>query len=475
MSQEPSTSKEKTSDPRENWSQIEWLASESDKSLQEFLGGLTESQAEALLWDWSLWARPNQLPPASLWSNWLILSGRGWGKTRSGAEWVRSTEARLGGSCRFALVGETAADSRDVMVEGDSGIMGIYPEGEAPKYEPSKRRLTWKSGATASLFNATEPNQLRGPQYTHAWVDEMAKWRYAEETWDMLSFGLRLGDLPQVIITTTPRPIPLLRKLINSPRTVITRGSTYENISNLAPTFIEQVIETYEGTRMGRQELEAEILDDAPGALWTRAMLDDHRVQLNQTEGLPEMVRVVVAIDPAVAEADTMDEGHSETGIIVAALGGDGRAYILDDVSVRDTPGGWARRAVSAFDRHYGDVMVVERNAGGAMVEATLRSVRATLNVKTVWASKGKQIRAEPIAALYEQGRVSHVGTFASLEDQQVAFTADGPLGRGDSDRVDALVWALTELFPQMVRRTDRKTKVRHEGVRGYKVFGRRR
>lgn len=405
---------------------------------------------------WPFWARPSQIAPSGDWDGWLILAGRGFGKTRTGAEWVRSmvcgpTPLSKGRYSRVALVAETAADARDVMVEGESGLLAVHPKSHRPNYEPSKRRITWPNGAVATLFNATEPDQLRGPQHDLAWLDELAKWRYAQETFDMLQLGLRLGDAPKQCVTTTPRPIPLLKAMIANPRWTVTRGSTYDNSINLAPSFLSQIAKRYEGTRLGRQELTAEILDDAPGALWTRAKLDETRRK--KTDKLPDMQRVVVAIDPA-ASAGTED-GQAETGIVVAGVGVDGRGYVLDDVSCRATPNAWARQAVAAYDRYSADAIVAETNQGGQMVESTIRSVRPAVPFIGVHASRGKVTRAEPVAALYEQGRVSHVGTFPQLEDQMVLFTPLGIEGDTTADRTDALVWALTELFPSMVHRAE--------------------
>ena len=439
---------------QENVSLIESLASLPEAERQQILNDLSEEEADELLYDWRAWSRPNQIAPEGDWHTWLILAGRGFGKTRSGAEWVREQEAQ--GKRNIALIGETAADARDVMVEGVSGILSVYPPNEAPIYEPSKRRLTWPSGATATLFNATEPDQLRGPQFDCAWCDELAKWRYARETWDMLQFGMRLGDDPRQVVTTTPRPIPVLKEILRTEGTVVTRGSTYDNKANLAPKFYKTVVEKYEGTRLGRQELRAEILDDVPGALWTRANLDEHR---RQEKDLPDMQRIVVGVDPAGGSPDESDD-LAETGIVCAGLGEDGRAYILDDLSCQASPNGWARKAISGVDLRNGDLIVAERNNGGQMVEQTIRSVRSTINVKTVWASRGKVTRAEPIAALYEQGRVSHVGSFAELEDQMVLFTTHGITGDTTGDRVDALVWALTELFPKIIQRPENKKKL---------------
>jgi phage terminase large subunit-like protein len=350
---------------------------------------------------------------------------------------------------RIALVAETAADARDVLVEGESGILAVHPRAFRPKYEPSKRRLTWPNGAVATLFNATEPDQLRGPQHDAALSDELAKWRYAKETWDMLQFGLRLGDDPRQMITTTPRPIPVLKEILQSPNTVVTRGSTLENRANLAPSFIKTIVDKYAGTRLGRQELSAEILDDVPDALWTRAALDRDRIRPDK---LPTLKRVVVGVDPAAKKNEVPEDGAA-TGIVVAGVGEDGRGYVLDDATCRESPNGWARKAIACFDRYDGDCIVGEINNGGDMVESTIRVVRPTAPFKEVTASKGKWTRAEPIAALYEQGRISHVGTFAGLEDEMVNFGPNGMVGDASPDRVDALVWALTELFPALVKK----------------------
>jgi predicted phage terminase large subunit-like protein len=445
-----------------------YLASLTPRRRKKFLASLTARELKSLSYDWKFWARPNQQAPEGDWHIWLILAGRGAGKTRCGAEWVRRCvcgPTPLGGGAygRIALVAETAADGRDVMVEGPSGLLGVHPAGFRPKYERSKRRLVWPNGAVATLYNATEPDQLRGPQHEAAWCDELAKWRYAQETWDMLQFGLRLGDNPRQVITTTPRPIPIIRDLLASEGQgiAVTRGSTYENRANLARSFFKTIVKRYEGTRLGRQELNAELLDDVPGALWTRAVLDRHRIASGGP--LPSMRRVVIGIDPA-AKASLAGDRSSETGIIAAGLGEDGRGYVLDDCSTRQSPAGWARRAVAAFDRYHADALVVEINQGGAMVEAVLRAERAGLPLRQVRASRGKATRAEPIAALYEQGRVSHAGAFPALEDQMVQVTPFGIEGDGAADRVDALVWALSDLFPRMVKP---QTDVSWEDERG--------
>jgi phage terminase large subunit-like protein len=386
---------------------------------------------------WRTVARPAQLPPLGDWRVWLIQAGRGWGKTRTGAEWVR--EQIEAGKRRIALIGPTAADCRDVMVEGDSGLLNVCGSNR-PNYEPSKRRITWPNGAIATTYSADEPDRLRGPQHDAAWADEPAAWKYPTDAWDMLMFGLRLGDNPRVVATTTPRPIQLVRDLIALPGTVITRGRTADNAANLAPQFLEQIVGKYEGTRLGRQELDGELLDDVPGALWQRKQIDDCRVGIPGRPDPPTMTRIVVAIDPAMTSGEKADE----TGIVAAGVGADGEWYVLADRSCRETPDAWARRAVGLYGELSADRIVAEVNNGGEMVEHTLRTIDKTIPYKALHASRGKRVRAEPIAALYEQGKVHHVGSFPQLEDQQCAFVPDDY--DGSPDRVDALVWALTEL-----------------------------
>lgn len=423
------------------------------------LADLSEAEADYLLHDWSLWARPEQLPPPGEWTVWMFLGGRGSGKTRSGAEWVRS--AIRHGVSRIALVAPTAADARDVMVEGNSGILSVCHKSDRdwrgiyvgrPLYEPSKRRLTWANGAIATTFSADEPDRLRGPQHEAAWCDEVVAWRYQREAWDMLMFGLRLGEHPQVYVSTTPKPQPLIKELRQAVNVVITTGSTYRNRANLAKSFFDSIVARYEGTTLGRQEIYAEIIDDVPGALWTRRMIEARRV----SHARVAMERIVVAVDPAISNEENADE-H---GIVVAGRGRDQRGYVLDDRSCKGSPMEWGRRVVKAFDDHEADRIVYEANQGGDMVAHVLRTCAAEMYragerrskeipLKAVHASRGKVTRAEPVSALYEQGRVSHVGMFAVLEDQMCAFTSDFDRKRmGYSpDRVDALVWALTELM----------------------------
>jgi len=395
-----------------------WLASLPEPA-RNILAALSPGEARALLYDWSFWARPTQLPPPGDWRVWLLLAGRGFGKTRTGAELIRARVAALTAR-RLALVAPTAADARNVMVEGESGLLAVSPPWDRPRYEPSKRRLTWPNGC-----------------------DELGSWRYPE-AWDMLMFGLRLVDDPRVVVTTTPRPTKLIRALIADPTALVTRGSTYENRANLAPAFLDQIIRKYEGTRLGRQELEAELLDDVPGALWTRGIIEAAR-----TQAAPPLTRVVVAIDPAATSSPQADE----TGIIVAGKDGQGQGWVLADMSGRYPPTVWAKTAIAAYRAHRADRVVAEINHGGEMVEATLRAIDPNVAYAAVRASRGKVTRAEPVAALYEQGRVHHVGSFPRLEDQMCDFVPTGYDDVGlrsaghSPDRVDALVWALTNLL----------------------------
>ncbi|MBV9858741.1 MAG: DNA-packaging protein [Alphaproteobacteria bacterium] len=382
------------------------------------------------------------MTPPEPWRVWLLLAGRGFGKTRTGAEAVRATvRSRVAG--RLALVAPTEADARYVMVEGESGILAIAPPWDRPVYEPSKRRLTWDNGAIATTFSADEPERLRGPQHDFAWCDELAAWRYPA-AWDMLMFGLRLGDDPRAVVTTTPKPTRLIRQLLDDSTVVVTRGSTSANRTNLAPAFLSQIVRRYEGTRLGRQELEAEILEDAPGALWSRAGIEAVRLA-----AAPELARIVVAIDPAVSSGEDADE----TGIIVAGRDGQGHAYVLGDCSGRYRPTEWAKIAIGQYQAHRADRVVAEVNNGGEMVEATLRMIDPMIAFAAVHASRGKVTRAEPVAALYEQGRVHHIGALPTLEDQMCGFarTAQGDFDRAQAgfspDRLDALVWAITDLL----------------------------
>lgn len=405
-------------------------------------GALYSRLADALANSWRLQARPEQLPPAGDWSTWLILAGRGWGKTRTGAEWTQE-RVLLGEAGRIALVAPTAADARDVMVEGPSGLLAIAPDGMRPTYEPSRRRLEWPNGALAYTFSAEEPDRLRGPQFDAAWCDELAAWKDGRSTWDQLQFGLRLGRKPRACVTTTPRPIAILRELLARGDVVTTRGGTLDNQENLAPGFLAALQSRYGGTRLGRQELSGELLEDVAGALWTRDMIDAAQVR-----NVPEMVRVVVAVDPSGTRGAS--DGGDEVGIVVAGKGVDGIAYVLADRTCKLSPDGWGRRAVEAYREFSADRIVAERNFGGAMVESVIRQVDRNVAYREVTASRGKTARAEPVAALYEQNRVKHVAGLSDLEDQLCAMTAGGFVGDGSPDHADALVWAITELMVEI-------------------------
>ena len=411
------------------------LASLDSAKREAALAGISPADAAELLARWDFWARPDQLPPRGAWRTWLILAGRGWGKSRTGAEWVRA-EVKAARAGRIALVARTAADVRDVIVEGESGILAISPKGERPTWEPSRRRLTWPNGATATTYSADEPDQLRGPQSDLAWCDELAAWRYPD-AWDQLRFGLRLGDNPRVVVTTTPRPTPIIRALLSASDTVVTRGRTRDNRANLAPGVVAELEARYAGSRLGRQELDGEVLDDSAGALFRWAWIDAARVVK-----APDLRRVVVAVDPATTSGDESDE----TGIVIACIGYDGRGYVIADESGRYRPEEWARRVASEFATHKADAVIAEGNQGGEMIGAVLRACGAsTLPVRTVHAKRGKATRAEPVAVLYEQGRVSHVGALARLEDQLTTW--DPASNRESPDRLDALVYAVTELM----------------------------
>lgn len=405
---------------------------------------LTPIELGSLEHTWRFWARPDQIAPAGEWSTWLILAGRGFGKTRSGAEWVR--EEVYGGARRIALVGQSAADVRDVMIEGESGILAVFPDHERPRYEPSKRQITFHTGAIAKAYSDEEPNQLRGPQHDRAWVDEAAAFRYAEETLANLRMGLRLGRRPRALYTTTPRPLPFLRELVAKsqpidehgrprlPAVVITRGSTYANRANLPPEFLTEIEQAYGGSRLGRQELDGEILDDADALFklgWIR-----------HVETAPALRRVIISIDPAI----TAKTGSDETGIIVVGLGEDKRGYVLADLSGKYSPAEWGRRTIAAASDYGATLIVAETNRGGDMVEHTLRTIDPHVRFLDVQALKGKQLRAEPVAALYEQGRVFHVGSaLKKLEEQMTTWD---PLTTPQSpDRLDALVHGLSELL----------------------------
>ena len=410
------------------------LASQPPHLVRTFLEGLSGPELSFLAHDWQFWARASQLPPQGDWTTWLILGGRGAGKTRAGAEWVRAAvEQKRAGN--IALVGETYADARDVMVDGTSGLRALGARHVRPRYEATRRRLLWPNGAVASLFSATDPEGLRGPQFDAAWCDEAAKWPDAESAWAMLQFGLRLGEQPRQVVTTTPRAVPLVKKLLSDKSVNVTRASTYDNRSNLADAFFSTIIKTYEGTRLGRQELNGELLDDDPDALWSRTMIEKTRCQ-----AVPDLCRIVVGVDPPA----TSGAGADECGIVVAGRTDDGNFYILADRSRgRAKPTEWAARVVAAFDEFDADRVIAEVNQGGEMVASVLQQVAPHLPIRQVRAIRGKWVRAEPVAALFEQGRVHHAGSFANLEDQMCNFSGSGK----SPDRLDAMVWAITDLM----------------------------
>ncbi|HUG62902.1 MAG TPA: terminase family protein [Methylomirabilota bacterium] len=405
---------------------------------------LTRAERAGLEAAWPLFARPDQLPPDGAWTAWLVLGGRGAGKTRTGAEWVRAMalgKAHAGGVAagRLALVGETLSDAREVMVEGVSGLLAIHPDGERPAWSPSRRRLEWANGAVAQLFSSEDPESLRGPQFDAAWADELAKWRHADATFDMLQFGLRLGAAPRQVVTTTPRAVPVLRRLIAARGTVVTRARTADNAANLAPTFLTAVVDRYAGTRLGRQELDGELIEDRADALWTRAELEAIRIT-----GRPALARVVVAVDPPATSRRTSDA----CGIVAAGLDGEGRAVVVADESCRGVrPETWARRAVALYHLEGADRLVAEVNQGGDMVAAVISGIDPSVAVEPVRATRGKWIRAEPVAALYARGLVRHAGQFHALEDEMADFGLDGLSGGRSPDRLDALVWAITALL----------------------------
>jgi phage terminase large subunit-like protein len=388
---------------------------------------------EVARYRWTLNSRPSQRIPEGDWTVWLVKSGRGWGKTRTGAETIRIWKET---KPIIHFIGATAGDARDIMIEGDSGVLKCSPKWDMPKYEPSKRKVTWKNGAYALIFTADEPDRLRGPQCHAGWCDELAAWRYGQDTWDNFMMGLRLGTGPKVIATTTPRPTKMIRDLIKDPSVYVTSGTTYENIHNLAPAFLNTIIKKYEGTRLGRQELNAEVLEDIEGALWTLRLIDQSRVK-----EAPELIRLCIAIDPAV----TSNKDSDETGIIAGGIDRKGEIYILEDYSGMYTPIVWAGRACDLYYELKADRIIGETNNGGDLVETVIHQIDKNVSYKGVWASRGKVTRAEPIQALYEQRRVHHVGSLAKLEDQMCTWNPKE--GEKSPDRVDALVCLCTELM----------------------------
>ncbi|MDO5657848.1 MAG: terminase family protein [Paracoccus sp. (in: a-proteobacteria)] len=426
----------------------DWLACAGQREVDEFLGGLSDNALAALPFLFEFWALPHQLPPEGDWKSWVIMGGRGAGKTRAGAEWVRrmveGPVAGAPGACRrVALVGETFDQAREVMVMGDSGILACSPPDRRPVWEAGRRRLVWANGATATVYSAHEPEALRGPQFDAAWVDELAKWKKAEETWDMLQFALRLGDNPQQVVTTTPRNLPVLKRILGNASTVTTHAPTEANRAYLAESFMAEVEARYGGTRLGRQELDGLLLEDVEGALWSTAMIEGCRV-----DTLPALDRVVVALDPAVSGGSGSDEcGIVVAGVVTAGPPENWRAYVIEDATMRGSPADWARAAIAAMDRHKAERLVAEVNQGGDLVEQVLRQVDPLVPFRALRAARGKALRAEPVAALYEQGRVRHLRGLGALEDQMCRMSLAGYRGSGSPDRLDAMVWAIHELM----------------------------
>jgi phage terminase large subunit-like protein len=427
----------------------DWIVSKGPVVREDFLDALSDGELMALPYLFEFWALPHQLPPSGDWRTWVIMGGRGAGKTRAGAEWVRAevegARPMDAGRCkRIALVGETIDQVREVMIFGESGILACSPPDRRPEWQATRKRLIWPNGAVAQAFSAHDPEGLRGPQFDGAWVDELAKWKRARETWDMLQFGLRLGDAPRVCVTTTPRNVGVLKDILAASSTVTTSAPTEANRAYLAEGFLDEVRARYAGTRLGRQELDGILIDEAEDALWTPAMIEAARI-----ETLPEFDRVVVAVDPPVSGHAGSDEcGIIVVGAITRGPVQDWRAYVLADASVSAaSPARWARAAIRARELWGAERVVAEVNQGGDLVEQVIRQVDPLVPLRKVHASRGKVARAEPVAALYEQGRVHHARGLGALEDQMCAMTARGYEGRGSPDRVDALVWALTDLI----------------------------
>ncbi|MEW6451175.1 MAG: terminase family protein [Pseudomonadota bacterium] len=381
---------------------------------------------------------PDELAPTGVpWRTWLLIGGRGAGKTRAGAEWVKAqVEA---GVSPIALVGESEHDAREVMIEGVSGLMSLYlNRSERPVWIPSRHRLEWPKGQVAYAFSAEDPESLRGPQFAAAWCDELAKWRHADKAFDMLQFGLRLGDRPRQVITTTPRPIPLLKRLMADPATVVTRAGTSANKYHLAPDFLDAVMARYGGTRLGRQEIDGEVVEERAGAMWSRALIEQCRVA-----GHPPLQRIVVAVDPPASSG----KGADACGLVAAGRAENGTIYVIADETMGGlSPTGWAQRAISLWRRLSADALVVEVNQGGDMVKAVINGVDPNVPVTSAYAMKGKWLRAEPVASMYEQGRVKHAGVFPELEDEMCDFGLGGLSSGRSPDRLDALVWAVTAL-----------------------------
>lgn len=424
------------------------LVMEHPKAVQSFVESLSAVEALVFDYQWEYKRRSSQVPPDGEWDTWVIMGGRGMGKTRPGSEqiieWARELGRDYGGG-HIALLGKDPYDVRTVMIEGESGILACSPPWFRPIWEPTKRQITWPNNVVAHTYSAEVPDDLRGPQFHKGWADELPKWRYPSETWEMYSFALRLGHSPQTILTTTPRPIPIFKEILEDPGTVLTRGTTDDNFANLSPKFIRTIYRKYKGTRLGRQELNAELLSDTPGALWTLDMIDQCRVR----EVPCPLIKVAVAIDPGVTDPDPKqpeltDDAHAETGICIVGRGEDTHTYVLHDLSDHLSSANWGEKAVSHAHAIAANEIVGEANNGGDLVEFVVRTAAEKLglpyNYRKVWASRGKRTRAEPISARYEQKRQHHVGTFPELEDQMTTWVP----GMRSPDRMDAMVWGST-------------------------------
>lgn len=426
-----------------------WLASQPVAVQEMFLDELSEGALCALPFLFEFWALDHQRPPEGNWRSWVCMGGRGAGKTRAGAEWIRAQVEGArpldpGAARRVALVGETFDQVRDVMIFGDSGLLAVSPPDRRPKWQASRRQLEWPNGAIATAYSASSPEGLRGPQFDCAWVDELAKWSKAQETWDMLQFALRLGEQPQVCVTTTPRNVAVLKAILAAPSTVVTRAPTEANRGHLAQSFLDEVRQRYAGTRLGRQELDGVLLAEAEGALWRSDQFEAIR-----THAVPPLDRVVVAVDPAVSSGASADAcGIVVAGVACQGMPQDWTAVVLADRTVQGaSPAEWAGAAVRALDDFDAERLVAEVNQGGQLVREVIGQIDPTIPYKAVRASRGKVARAEPVAALYEQGRVQHMPGLDALEDQMTQISTLGFQGQGSPDRVDALVWALHELM----------------------------
>ncbi len=412
-------------------------------SLEDFdklLAALNDDEIEELAHDWQIWARAAQLPPKGNWTTWLIMGGRGSGKTRAGAEWVRAIANAKEPVSPIALVGETMAQARSIMVEGESGILNIGTKNERPKFDRSRNMLIWPNGVEAFLMSGSEPERFRGPQFAAAWCDEIGKWPNAEKAWDMLQFALRLGKNPRQIATTTPRPTKLIKRLLNDKNIVVTRMKTSENKANLAPNFLTQIVSRFNGSVLGRQELDGELIDDLPDALWSRSLLESIKISK-----IPKLKRIIIGVDPPI----TSHKNSDACGIIVAASLYEGEgAVILDDRTLKPAkPLAWAGQVVRTYRLYEADAVIAEINQGGDMITEMIRQIAPDIPIIPARASRGKWVRAEPIAALYARGLVRHKYGLSDLEDEMCAFGVNGLSDGHSPDRVDALVWALSELL----------------------------